>query len=62
VDVPFLAMEFFLEAELSVSTKLVQRDEVRNNVGSDYIVQSVLLDHSIGCVVQLHSYLQSGFF
>ena len=61
---PFLAMNAFLGGELSVPTtkvKLVQRDEVRNMVGSDYIVQSVLLDHKTGRA-EVHTYLQCGFF
>jgi hypothetical protein len=48
---PFLEMKAFLGGELSMPTtkvKLVRRDEVRDKVGSDYIVQSVLLDHGTG--------------
>jgi hypothetical protein len=62
---PFLAMKAFLEGGLSEPTtkvKLVQRDEVRDKVRSKYMVQSVLLDHSTGRVVQVYPYLQSGFF
>jgi hypothetical protein len=58
-------MKAFLEGELSEPTtkvKLVQRDEIRDKLGSSYMVQSVLLDHSTGRVVQVHPYLQSGFF
>jgi hypothetical protein len=48
---PFWAMKAFLEGELSEPTtkvKLVQRDEVRDKLGSNYMVQSVLLDHGTG--------------
>ena len=60
---PFLDMRTFLEGKLSAPTtmvKLVQRDEVSDKVGSDYIVQSV--DRTIGHRVQVHPYLLSGFF
>ena len=40
--------------------QLVQRDEVRDKVGSDYIVQSV--DRTTGHRVEVHPYLLSGFF
>jgi hypothetical protein len=62
---PFLTMKAFLEGELSEPTtkvRLVQRDEVTDKLGSNYMVQSVLLDQSTGRVVQVHPYLQSGFF
>ena len=52
------------ERELALPTtkvKLVQRDEVRDMVGSDYIVQSVLLDHNTGRTAEVHPYLQTGF-
>lgn len=63
---PFLEMKAFLEGELAVLTKkakvkLVKCDEVRDKVGSDYIVQSVLLDGNTGHA-EVHPYLQSGFF
>jgi hypothetical protein len=60
---PFLAMNAFLGGELSVPTtkvKLVQYDEVRDMVGSDYIIQSVLLDHKTGRA-EVHKYLHTGF-
>jgi hypothetical protein len=59
---PFLKMAF-PEGLLSASktnVKLVQRDEVRHKVESDYIVQSV--DCSTGHRVEVHPYLLSGFF
>jgi hypothetical protein len=59
------AMKAFTEGELSVPTtkvKLVQRDEITDMLGSHYIVQSVLVGHSTGRGVQVHPYLQSGFF
>jgi hypothetical protein len=62
---PFLAMKAFLEGELSEPTtkvRLVQRNKVTDKLGSNYMVQSVLLDQSTGQVVQVHPYLQSGFF
>ena len=62
---PFLAMKAFLEGGLSEPTtkvKLEQRDEVRDKLGSNYMVQSVLLDHNTGQIIQIHPYLQSGFF
>jgi hypothetical protein len=61
---PFLAMNAFLGVELSVLTtkvKLVQYDEVRDMVGSGYIVQSVLLDHKTGRP-EVQKYLHTGFF
>jgi hypothetical protein len=61
---PFLAMKDFLKVELSEPTtkvKLVQRDEVSDKLGSNYIVRSVLLDHSAGGV-EVRPYLQGGFF
>jgi hypothetical protein len=61
---PFLAMKDFLKGGLSepaTKVKLVQRDEVRDKLGSNYMVPSVLLDHSAGRV-EVHPYLQSGFF
>ncbi|KAF8846474.1 hypothetical protein BDZ45DRAFT_459250 [Acephala macrosclerotiorum] len=62
---PFSAMKAFLEGKLSVQTpkvKLVQRDEVRDMVGLDYMARSVLLDYSTGQAAEVHPYLQSGFF
>jgi hypothetical protein len=62
---PFLEMRAFLEGELFTPTtkvKLAQRDEVRDKVGYEYIVRSVLLDPSPGVAIQVHPYLQSGFF
>jgi len=61
---PFLAINAFLEGELSVPTtkvKLVQRNKVRDMVGSDYIVQSVLLDRKIGHP-EVQKYLYTRFF
>jgi hypothetical protein len=61
---PFLAMNAFLGGELSVPTtkvKLVQHDEVRDRVGSDYIVQSVLLDRKTGRP-EVQKYLHTEFF
>jgi hypothetical protein len=58
-----LEMRAFLEGELlapETKVKLVQRDEVRDKVESDYIVQSV--DHSIGHKVKVHPCRKSGFF
>jgi hypothetical protein len=60
---PFLEMRAFLEGLLSaptISVNLVQRDEVRDKAGSDYIVQSV--DRTTGDRVEVHPYLLSGFF
>ena len=60
---PFLEMRAFLEGLLSAPTRsvnLVQRDEVRDKAGSDYIVQSV--DRTAGDRVEVHPYLLSGFF
>jgi hypothetical protein len=57
-------MNAFLGVELSVLTtkvKLVQYDEVRDMVGSGYIVQSVLLDHKTGRP-EVQKYLHTGFF
>jgi hypothetical protein len=51
---PFLVMKAFLEGELSELTtkvRLVQRDEVRDKLRSNYMVQSVLLDYNTGRVV-----------
>jgi hypothetical protein len=62
---PFLAIKAFLEGELSepiIKVKLVQCNKVRDKLGSNYIVQSMLLDYSTGRVVQVYPYLQSGFF
>jgi hypothetical protein len=52
---PFLEMSAFLEGELfapKTKVTLVQRDEVRDKVGSNYIVQSV--DHTTGHRVEVH--------
>ena len=60
---PFFEMSAFLEGELfapKTKVKLVQRDEVRDKVGSDYIVQSV--DRTTGHRVEVYPYLLSGFF
>jgi hypothetical protein len=60
---PFLEMSAFLEGELFVpKTKviLVQCNEVRDKVGSDYIVQS--MDRTTGYRVEVHLYLLNGFF
>ena len=48
---PFSVIKAFLGGELSIPTtkvKLVQRDKVKDIVESDYMVQSVLLDHKTG--------------
>jgi len=60
---PFLEMSAFLEGELlapKTKVKLVQRDEVRDKVESNYIVQSV--GRTTGDRVEVHPYLLSGFF
>jgi hypothetical protein len=61
---PFLAMKAFLGGELSMSptaVNLVQHDEVRDMVRSNYVVQSMLLDDKTGRA-EVHPYLHTGFF
>lgn len=61
---PFSAMNALLGGELCIpltKVKLVRRGEVRDMVGSDYVVQSVLLDRKTGRA-EVHKYLHTGFF
>ena len=62
---PYFAMQAHLEGDLSVQeprVSLVQRDKVRDMIGSAYTINSVLLNVSTGMPAQVLPYLQGGFF
>ena len=62
---PYLAMCAYLNGDLSVKqpeVPLVQRDKIKDMIGSKYTIQSVSLNVGEGVPAQVHPYLQSGFF
>jgi len=59
---PYLARSAFLEGDLAMlwsSISLVHCKDVRNTVGSDYVIQSVEVNPSSGAAAQVQPYLQS---
>ena len=40
---------------------LVHREDVRNIIGSKYVIQSVEVNASSGAAAQVYAYLQGGF-
>ena len=60
---PYLAMRAFLEGDLSIlgsSIGLVHHERVTEIIGSDYIIQSVVVNPSPEAAAQVQPYLQSG--
>jgi hypothetical protein len=62
---PYFAINAYLEGDLSVQkprVSLVQRDKVRDMIGSAYTIKSVSLNVSTEMLAQVLPYLQRGFF
>ena len=61
---PYLAMCAFLEGDLSLlgsPISMVHCDDIRNTVGSAYVIQSVEINPSSGAAAKVEPHLQSGF-
>lgn len=60
---PYLAMKAFLEGDLSMlgsSIRLVHHERVAEIIGSDYMIQSVVVNPGPEAAAQVRPYLQSG--
>lgn len=62
---PYLALNAFLEGDISLLGSLisvVHCEDLKNAVGSSYIMQSVKVNPDSGAAARVEPHLQSGFF
>lgn len=62
---PYLALNAFLEGDLSLlgsSISVVHCEDVKNAVGSSYIMRSVKVNPNSGAAAQVEPHLRGGFF